>query len=71
MNKKAILFFISLCLLTSCAAKPAKPTINFNPPTSGPDLSTMKPSYGPNDPVPTPVATAPAPTVEIPKTQNR
>ncbi|MBI5421618.1 hypothetical protein HZA44_00585 [Candidatus Peregrinibacteria bacterium] len=54
MIKKFPLLLLSLVFLTACG-RAAKPVVDFGSPTGGPDLQKMTPSYGPNDPIPTPV----------------
>jgi hypothetical protein len=51
MIKKLLIISFSLFFLAACG-KSDDVKIDFKGPTSAPDISKMKPTYGPNDPVP-------------------
>ena len=54
MLKKILVIFFLVLFLAGCGCqKKEEITIEFDGPTSGPDLDKLKPPYGPNDPVPT------------------
>jgi len=61
MTKKILIVLFSLLALTACSGRKVAPKIDFEGPAGGPDIKKIMPSYGPNDPVPAPVA-----PVEIP-----
>lgn len=54
MAKKLLVILFSLFFLVACGQKNESVKIDFKGPTSPPDPAKMMPTYGPNDPIPTP-----------------
>ncbi len=54
MIRRILAILLVTLFLAACAKKEPEAVIpdGFKGPTSGPDLSKIQPTYGPNDPVP-------------------